>query len=249
MLKKRLSIKVENILTSLVDRNVCVSHMNKTTGIKHLTNFEAEVIQNGVDTKSFNPDRLDYNSIRKELGVENEAILVGYFARITKQKDPMTLLLAFKRIASINRNIKLLIVGDGDLKEEVLGGIKNLGLQNLVFFEGFRQDVPDLLHAIDIYCLPSLWEGLSIGLLEAMAMQKAIIATNVDGTMEVIKNMENGILIKPEDPRQLAQAIVELADDPQLRQRLAHGALTTVQKNFSVERMVDKVKGLYQNLV
>jgi glycosyltransferase involved in cell wall biosynthesis len=113
----------------------------------------------------------------------------------------------------------------------------------------FRQDVPDLLAAADIYVLPSLWEGLPIGLLEAMAMRKAIIATGVDGTREIIEQGDNGCLIDTTGlTENLTRALVELASDRKKRERLGNRAAETVKDRYNAEDMTRQIEKIYLQL-
>jgi glycosyltransferase involved in cell wall biosynthesis len=110
--------------------------------------------------------------------------------------------------------------------------------------------VPDLLAAADIFVLPSLWEGLPIGLLEAMSMGKAVIATNVDGTKEIIKNNENGLLIETSNLTQdLTEAILHLSTNENLRNQLGINAKKTIQENFSASEMTKKIENLYAQVL
>ena len=112
----------------------------------------------------------------------------------------------------------------------------------------FRQDVPNILNAVDIYCLPSLWEGLPIGLLEAMAMRKAVIATAIDGTKEVIENGKNGITIPVQSPQKLADAVIALANDRELRTTMGINAGQMIADKFNVTIMTRQIEKVYDKL-
>src|SRR4029077_11847997 len=124
-------------------------------------------------------------------------------------------------------DMHLLMVGDGDQQAKAVETVNRLGLGDRVHFQSFRQDVPDVLAAADIFVLPSLWEGLPIGLLEAMAMGKSVIAQNVDGTREIIRDGENGLLIESGNVESLSQAILKMATDKSLRQSTSEKAIET----------------------
>ena len=143
----------------------------------------------------------------------------------------------------------LLIVGDGDLEKECKELARTLDIPGNLVFQSFRQDVPDVLAAADIFVLPSLWEGLSIGLLEAMAMGKAVIATNVDGTTEVVKHNQNGLLIEPGNEQQLTDALLRLSNDEMLRNRLQNHAVHTVRERFSADNMTRQIETVYKNVI
>ena len=138
------------------------------------------------------------------------------------------------------------MVGDGDQKVEALSLVDELGIGTRVRFESFRQDVPDVLAAADLFILPSLWEGLPIGLLEAMSMGKAIIASEVDGTREIINHGINGLLVKTANlEADLADAIVALSRDREQRNQLAAEARKTVIRKYDAGEMTRKIEALY----
>jgi len=248
--KKRRTIElIEKFLTNLADVNISVSKSNQADGITRFKMPRSIVIYYGINHEVFNPNKEEFKDIRKEFGIPSDYTIVLFMVRMTLQKDPFTILRAFKIVTERIQNIVLLMVGDGDLKEEAKSLAKELAVEDHVKFVNFRQDVPDFLHAGDIYCLPSLWEGLPIGLLEAMFMKKAIIATPVDGTKEVITDHFNGILIPVQNPDKLADAIAELAKNKELRNELAENAFNTVQvtlkDQFSIPRMSREVEKIY----
>jgi len=236
----------ERFLVKVADRTICVSQSNLNEGKSKFPMPNATVIVNGINQVKFNPDAT-YESVRAEFGIWDEEVLVGYIARITAQKEPLNFLRAIAKIPA-GMNVKFLIVGDGDLKADMLALAKELKLESRIIFQNFRDDIPVILNGIDIFCLPSLWEGLPIALLEAMAMRKAIIATAIDGTKDLVKHMENGLLIAPLSPDQLAEAIQLLVNDAPLRKKLGDQAGITVKENFNIGTMTRKVEAEYNNL-
>jgi glycosyltransferase involved in cell wall biosynthesis len=166
---------------------------------------------------------------------------------MTLQKDPLTVIRAMKLISEQTKDIVLLMVGEGDLKSEAVALAKNLNLtKETLIFDNFRQDVPDLLHAIDIYCLPSLWEGLPIGLLEAMAMKKVVIASPIDGTKEAIIDGINGIHVPVGKPQKLADAILSIHKNKELQKKLSENAIKTIYKKFTLNEMVKNIENQYK---
>ena len=122
-------------------------------------------------------------------------------------------------------------------------------MQGYVYRSPFRTDVPDLLHCIDVYCLPSLWEGLSIALLEAMAMRKAIIATPTDGTKEVIQHEKNGIVVPFNDVSALTNAISVFYADRELMDNCSKQARKYIAERFNAKRVADSVSEIYYDLL
>lgn len=240
---KKLRVASEKFLVHQSDKTICVSDSNFAEGRSYFPMTHALVIKNGINQKKFDPNK-QFTDVRRELNIDPSTILVGFIARITAQKDPFTLIKAASKIPD-SMNIKFLIVGDGDLKEQTVQMAKELNVSHKILFQNFRQDIPDILNAIDIYCLPSLWEGLSIALLEAMAMKKAIIATAVDGTKEVIRNEYNGLFVEVQQADQLAAAIIRLAQNTAFRKELADNAYNTILQDFNVKKMIDKIEEVY----
>lgn len=237
----------ERFLTANMQRNIAVSASNFQTGRAHFRNFRATVINNGIDLRKFSTTTVQSN-IRQELGIPEENILVGFIARMTAQKDPLTMLRAFAQVLKSRQQITLLMVGEGELAAEARQLAEQLGIAGQVIFQPFRQDVPELLAATDIYCLPSLWEGLPIGLLEAMAMENAVIVTRVDGSKEIIRHQQNGWMIAPGHKDELAAAIITLANNAALRSTLQQAALETVRNGFNVEGMARQVEQVYADI-
>lgn len=234
----------EKFLVNKADATICVSENNLQEGKQHFKMSQSFVIKNGINFKKFDSKKL-YKNVRSEFNVNEETILVGYIARITDQKDPLTFIRAIAKVPK-QLPLKFLIVGDGDLKPEAVRLASELNLNDKIIFSGFRQDVPDLLNAVDIYCLPSLWEGLPIGLLEAMAMKKATIASGVNGTKEVVTDGVNGLLISPKNEIELAEKIVLLATNKNYREALGKAAENYVKNTYDISLMTNKIEHLYQ---
>ncbi|MEL6625974.1 MAG: glycosyltransferase family 4 protein [Bacteroidota bacterium] len=238
----------EGYLTNKADLTVCVSEANRQEGKSFFPLEKSTIVYYGIDTDRYDPTRPS-KDVRGELGISEDQILVGYIARMTTQKDPFTLVKAIQQAAPQDPRLHFLLVGDGELRAETVKMVEESGLDERVTFTGFRQDIPDVLQAIDMYVLPSLWEGLPIGLLESMSMGRAAIASKVDGTVEAISHKENGWLIDSKRPDQLAEAMVTLARHPEMIDKLGHAARQTVVERFSLEAMVRNVEKEYRKLL
>jgi len=246
-LAKRLRIAAEKFITRKTQVNICVSESNRQTGIKALKGFSGIVVRNGINLQKFNPDA-QYPDLRAEYGIPEDKLLVCFIARMTYQKDPVGMIRGFAAALQQAPQLHLLMIGDGELMDAATAAATAAGIEKQVTFAGFRQDVPAVLHAADIYCLPSLWEGFPIGVLEAMAMGKAVIASDVDGTKEAVQDGENGLLVPSGNPAALAAAMVKVAGDSVLRARLQNNAKAAIAANFNVAGMTEKIAAVYQQL-
>jgi glycosyltransferase involved in cell wall biosynthesis len=246
---RRLRILGEKYLVSRTQLNISASVSNQQSGQKYISEFRSVVVNNGIDRTRFDPSGT-YKDIRKEFGIASDVMLVLFLARFTSHKQPLALIEAFAAAVAKNKSLHLLMVGDGDQKETAVKRIDELGLKNKISLVSFRQDVPDILAAADIYVLPSLWEGLPIGLLEAMAMGKAVIGTRVDGTSEVIEDNRNGLMVETSDlVKELEEKLLLLAGDPELRKKLQQNAISAVSERFNGVSMTRQIEELYNRVL
>lgn len=211
------------------------------------------IIYEPVDLERFRPslyaDRRD--QIRKTLGLSPSETVAACIANINPVKGYEHLLKAVPAVLEAVRDFKLLIAGDipenqrgyyGKLREMV----EELGIEGAVTFLGRREDIPEILAASDIFVLPSIAEGTPISILEAMAMGKPVIATDVGAVAEQVMDGENGFLVPPADPDELADRIIEVSLDRDLRESMGRTSLKLV-KRFSLERCVDEHLRIYRS--
>jgi glycosyltransferase involved in cell wall biosynthesis len=246
---RKIRILGEKYLVTRSDLNISVSASNQQSGKNFIPSFESVVVNNGIDQEKFNPEK-NFKDIRAELNIAREALLVLFIARFTSHKQPLSLIEAFGQGLALNPKLHLLMVGDGDQTEAAVQMIERLQLKDKITLLSFRQDVPDILAAADIFVLPSLWEGLPIGLLEAMAMGKAVIASNVDGTSEVIQHDKNGWLVETDNliPN-LAKALVDLSLSEEKRKRFESEAVKTVNERYNAANMTRAIEKIYTGLL
>lgn len=247
-LMRKLRIQSEKYIINNVDKVINVSQANQDVGKDCIKGFESVVINNGVSFKKFQAE-IDRDKTRKEFGFKADEIWVGFIARLTYQKDPITTLKAIKEAVKKNDKLRLLMVGEGDMEEEVSAFIKSNDLGEVVKRLGFQSRVPEILNAIDIYTLVSRWEGLPIGLIEAMAMKASIIASDIDGIEEIITQGKNGFLVEKQNSNQLAESILELAEKPQLREKLGEAAYSFSKARFDIGKMITETESEYQKVI
>jgi glycosyltransferase involved in cell wall biosynthesis len=191
----------------------------------------------------------DRDLVRSQLGCASQDILLGIIARLVEQKGHRYLLDAFARALQEYQNLRLLIVGSGELEEKLKQQVKEAQLTNRVMFTGYQADVYDLLNAFDIFIHPSLWEGFGLSVLEAMAMGKPVIATQVSAIPELVEDGVTGFLVQPRDTAALSAMILKLARDPSLQKQLGEKGRERWKTFFSVERMVQATKTVYAKVL
>ena len=199
---------------------------------------------NGINTKRFE-NVVPPDSLRRELDPSGQAILIGTTGRLMPQKGYHYLIQAMPTVLREFPGARVIFVGDGPLESELKGLAGQLGVSDQCRFLSFRTDIPELLASFDIFVLPSLWEGLSISLLEALAAGKPIVATNIKGNREVIDHGVNGLLVNPGDPAALAEGIIHLIRDKEKARGVGERAREKARKCFSEEAMVQRTLDLY----
>lgn len=206
------------------------------------------VVPNGVDVAAIDAARPG-PEVRRELGLPEGVPVIGLVGRLDHWGKGHKEL--FEAVVGLKAShpVQALIVGGGRREAEVRQLAASLGLAESVHFLGQRHDVPDLLHAMDIFVLPSYSEGVSLALLEAMAAGLPVIATAVGGLPEVVEDGETGLLIPPKDADALAGALERLLADPALVQRLGANARAQVRENYSLDRLGREINEIYGELV
>jgi glycosyltransferase involved in cell wall biosynthesis len=174
--------------------------------------------------------------------------VLGTVARLEEQKGHEVLLAAVSRIIREIDDLTVLIVGDGPLRPVLEAQTRKLGLEKVVRFLGTRRDVPLLLRALDLFVMPSRWEGIPLTLLEAMGAGLPVVSTRVGRAGEIIADGVNGLLVPPGDPEALAAAILSACRRPEARRAWAEEARRTVVARYSLDHMLGQFADLYRQL-
>ena len=202
------------------------------------------VIPSGIDFSPFR-DVPDRDFLRREFSFGPENYLVGVVAALEDHKGHTYLLQASKILRAKAPNVRVIVVGTGSLRWELDRQTRELGVEDMVFFLGFREDVPRILASLDLFVLSSHLEGLGSSILDAMASRLPVVATRVGGIPEVVINGETGLLVPPRDPEALAEAILTLCRDRELAARLGQKGYEIVHEKYSAEAMADRIISLY----
>jgi len=244
-------IFVDRVFNGITAARVGVT--NDVTDIIHMRDHTPKdkivMIPNGVDTERFHVDKSEGLRIRKELGLPDDAIVVGTVARLTWEKSLDVLIETVSILSKAVPQVRCVIVGDGYLRDDLVKCIESFGMQNNIVMTGIRLDVPNMLSSFDVFALSSKSEGLPVSILEAMSARKPIACTNVGGIPEVVSDREEALLVQPDDPNALADAISEIIANPDLAAGLTKKAYERVAREYSIEATVGKLQDLYVRLL
>ncbi|MCK4400870.1 glycosyltransferase family 4 protein, partial [bacterium] len=210
-----------------------------------------EVIYNGVDLDFWQkniPSQKVIVEKKIKLGLLENDKVIAAIGRLHPQKGHEYLLRAARKIITRMKNLKILIVGDGPMRDSLESLSERLGIKENVVFTGKRNDIKDILYLSDISVISSIREGFSNVVLESMACGKPVVATDVGGNKEIIINGENGFIVSSGDEDALADRILTLAGNEELTKKMGLATKETV-KNFSLSRMAYKTEKLYEELM
>lgn len=226
---------------------VSVADMERAARLKLARPPKSRLIRNGV--RPTPPESLgDAAAVRAQLGAVGKPLIVAV-SRLHRQKGMEFLLRAVPLVRSEVPTVRVVVAGGGPLEDRLGAEIKALRLEDNVSLLGERKDALSILAAADLFVLPSLWEGLPYVLVEAAALGKPLIATDIDGVREVIKSGVTGMLVQPRDPGALAAAILFLLKERTLAARLGEAARAEIPPQFSVKNMIRETESLYLELL
>ena len=227
---------------------VAVSHdlrhfLEERIGIAH---DRIAVIHNGVDM--IQQGSLDQvRRLRSEFGIGEDAFIIGIVGSLYPVKGHVHLFHALRTVLGHHPKTRLLVIGQGDLEQTLKQKVSDLGIEGAVSFLGLRNDVPRVLPLLDLFVLPSLSEGLSVALLEAMSTGVPVIASKVGGNPEIVVDGETGYLVPPERSEELASRIIEIMSDRESSRLLGERGREWVAREFTTARMLERYQDLYDS--
>ena len=207
------------------------------------------IIYNGVELDQYNPNLYSSEEARRTLGIPNNYPIVGTVGRLVYQKGLSYFLEAAKKVYSERKQVQFVIVGHGREEANLKYLAEFQGISHVCTFAGLRFDIAQLLSAFDVFVLASILEGLPRIVIEAMAMKRPIVASDIDGVREQLRHNETGLLVPPADPKALAEAILDVLDDHEKAERLGRGARKYAEDMFDLERTLAKVEMLYEEVL
>jgi glycosyltransferase involved in cell wall biosynthesis len=266
-LKTRLFVHLERFGARAADRLVALTETERNEHVEIGIGRREQwtTIHSGVDFAPFEACRGTRHAVRRELHLPDDAVVMGTVGRLVPVKGQSYLVDALDRLSAQHHALHLLLVGDGPLRAELIAQSRSLGLNVVihpnrrpdphapgaatVHFMGLRHDVARLMAAMDLFVLPSLNEGMGRVLVEAMAMELPCIASRVSGIPDVVEAGVTGILVPPQDPQALADAMLALLAHPDWMREMGRRGRQKAVPGFSRERMVAQVESLYKELL
>lgn len=206
------------------------------------------VIPNGIDCfEIFNPAKFDRNIERGKLGIKDQELAVFFIGRLSEEKGPDIFLEVAKKVIKEHKDVKFFIIGNGPMEENITRTINKINSQNLVYLD-YQTEIARYISSADVFILSSKIEGFPLSILEAMAMEVVVVASNVGGVSDIIDDGENGFLINKLIPNEFADKLELLYNDKDLLKRISKSGRATVKTKFSTQILADNYKKLYLNL-
>ena len=242
---------IDRLIGRFVNGYIAVSKANREYLVrtKRLCAANIHVIENGCRLQRFVPGHRPLRNLRQDLGLPSDSLIVVVLARLEEQKGHRVLIEAMQSVVRTVPKVRLVCVGEGSLRSQLEAQVEQAGLANCVRFTGYQSNAEDWLAMADIVALPSLFEGLPLAAIEALAAGKAVVASSVDGTPEVVVHELTGLTVPPGDPEALAGAICRLLADAPLRRELGQNGFRRVHERFSIETFVARTEALYLSAV
>lgn len=247
--KQKIYTFIEKIEAPFCNKIICISNAERKSALdKNICKKEKlQVIFNGIDIEKYNQTN-EYPVKRENLNIPEEAFVIGMVGRISKQKSPDVFVEAAKKIKKEIKNAYFIIVGNGDMEDEIRHYITKNNLQNCFLITGWVENPMDYVKLFDVACLLSRWEGFGLVLPEYMLVGKPIVASNVDAIPDIITSGKNGILVETDNNEDVKNAVVRLYEDINLRNELVLQGKKDVKK-FDAKRVAKEHEKVFLNVI
>jgi glycosyltransferase involved in cell wall biosynthesis len=248
--KKQIYILLERISCSCADFYITVSELNRQESVQiKLFKFDNSVtIYSGIDLNKLDR-KANLNLVKHQIEIPEKWQTIVSVGRLDAQKAPNFLIDAFAQVVRRYPETLLLLVGDGELRQELENQVSRLDITNKVRFLGSREDVPEILKIADIFALSSLWEGLGRAMTEAMLIGKPVVVPAIYGIPEIVHHNETGLLFDAKNVEQLANNLIYLLENLGERDRLGQNARNLTRKIFDGDYMVRQIEEVYEKLL
>jgi len=248
---RKVFVLSERLAARHTDVIIAVTQQDVDKGLRERIGHPGQyhVIRSAIPLNEFDPTCVDRAAIRLSLGIPIDAPVLGNVGRFSRQKNPLDWVRVAGRVGRELPDCYFLLVGDGPLKNDIQLLLVEEGLQGRTVLTGIRHDVAQLLGAMDVFLLTSLWEGLPRVIPQAMRMKLPIVANAVDGAVEVIHPGETGYLCTPGSLGEIADRCVQLLRDRELRQNIGEQGYSYATREFDLHEMIAKIDHLYRGLL
>ncbi len=248
-LKRAVYRVIEKFLDYFTDHYVAVSHDLRAQGVRAgiFRTEKVTVIPNGLQFDHV-PSTFNIAAKRRALGIPEGCPVIGTITRLEPQKAIDVFLQAIAQVIRQVPNLVTLIAGDGPQRNALEDLAARMGLAERIHFLGWRTDAVELVGALDIFCMSSRWEGCPMVLLEAMAMRRPVVATDIGGVREIVENEKTGLLVPLDDPAALSAAVLRLLAAEEERTRFGSAGRRRVEDEFSAERMLEAYGSMYRRM-
>jgi len=242
---------LERLVSPLADRLICLTRFEIGEYARARIGRPSHyvVIPNGIDIDSFRGRRGDREALRESLDLSKTGLVFISVGRLVPIKGFVDLIRAVRLVVDAGYPIVLLLLGEGELREDLEAEARRLGIEKNIRFLGWRDDVPELMDAADAFVLASHNEGLGLVLVEAMSKGLPVVATRVGGIPDVVQDGATGHLVPPESPNALSQAMLKLIEDPWERKRMGEAGRRRADSRFSIDATVQLTQQLYEELL
>lgn len=244
-------ILLERWIALFTDKIIVVTRKDIDKGIRYRIGYpdQYRLIHSAIPLDEFDPSQINRETVRAELGIPQDALVLGNVGRFSDQKNPLD----WVRIAGIvSRKIpdsRFLLVGDGPLRSEVYAALISENILDKTILTGLRRDVPRMMASMDVFLLTSLWEGLPRVIPQAMAMRLPVVANGVDGSSEAILHGVTGYISPPGSLDEMANYCIDLFHDPSKRTEMGQKGREFALREFDLRQMVAQIDEVYQELV
>lgn len=249
-IKKNIYILIEKIMSLFCNKIICISDAEKESAIKYkiCPDDKLKVIYNGIEIDSYNT-KLDVQINRPQLGIPENSYVIGMVGRISWQKSPDIFIKVCKKILDKIPNAYFIIVGDGEMKTEIIEYAKKNKFDNKLCITGWVDNPLSYIKLFDIACLLSRWEGFGLVLAEYMLCKKPIVASAVDAIPNIIIDKKNGLLVNISDMNDILQAIMKIYNNEQFKNEIVINAYNDVVTKFDIKRVALETENLIFNML
>jgi len=244
---KYFYIILERFCATFTDALIVVTKQDTKKGLEHHIGKPSQyhLIRSAIPLDEFCPEKFDKEKIRMELNIPTNAMVLGNVGRFSPQKNPIDWIRIAAIVARHLPNCYFLLVGDGPLKNEVLEAINEENIKDRVVLTGLRRDVAQMMAAMDVFLLTSLWEGLPRVIPQAMCMGLPVVCYQIDGIKEIIEPGKTGYLFPPGNINGMANACIELLTNEKLRETFKVNGKNFAINEFNIDHMIDNISNLY----